>query len=338
MLTKQKNMTKNTIQSAILLITLLAMFSCGGNKRFTLKGRIDGTEAKEIILAYDEITDTTEVVDGCFEFEGKVEEPTMAVLLIEGRQTSLMIENSDITFEGAIDALIESAIGGSVSQLPYDTFIKENGKHSSSQSSYVEYCQKFCKENTGEYFTPYVIANVGGFITPSEILEMIEALSPEVQKSKVSVSIKEQVMKMLAVSVGGQAPDFTMNDTEGNSVKLSDVYSKNKYTLIDFWASWCGPCRVENPNVVANYNEYKAKGFAVLGVSLDNDKAAWEKAITDDKLAWTNVSDLKGWESEAAALYKVQSIPSNFLVDNKGKIVAVNLREKELGKKLSELL
>ena len=331
-------MIKKTIQSATLLVTLWTMCSCGVNKGFTLEGKIDGTNAEEIILAYDETTDTVEVVDGYFEFEGEVEEPTMAVLLIEGRQTSLMLENSDITFEGAIDALIESAIAGSESQLPFDTFIKENGKHSSSQSSYIEYCQKFCKENTGEYFTPYVIANVGGFITPSEVLEMIEALSPEVQKSKVSVSIKEQVMKLLAVSVGGQAPDFTMNDTEGNPVKLSDVYSKNKYTLIDFWASWCGPCRVENPNVAANYNEYKAKGFTVLGVSFDKDKAAWDKAIADDKLTWINVSDFKGWESEAAGLYKVQSIPSNFLVDNKGKIVAVNLREKELSQKLSELL
>ncbi len=315
----------------------LALFSCS-KKTFTLSGRIDGTQAKEAFLSYGEITDTIEVLEGKFEFKGKVTEPTMAILSIEGRQTSIMIENSDIIFEGAIDALIEAAITGSKSQIAYDTFIKENGKHQGSQQEYLDYCLKFCEENKDQYITPYVIANIARYMQPTEIADLMNSLSPEVQNSEVSVNIKKQLDKILATEKGKQAPDFTMNDTKGNPVKLSDVYSKNKYTLIDFWASWCGPCRAENPNIVADYNEYSAKGFGIIGVSLDKDKAAWLKAIEDDKLTWVHVSDLKGWENAAAKLYNIQSIPSSFLVDSEGKIVTSNLRGKDLSNKLAELL
>jgi peroxiredoxin len=150
--------------------------------------------------------------------------------------------------------------------------------------------------------------------------------------------LKDRVAKLKLVAIGQIAPDFTMTDTAGNPIKLSDIYSKNKYTLIDFWASWCGPCRRENPNVVAVFNDYKAKGFGVFGVSLDSDKAKWEKAIADDKLTWTHVSDLKKWKNEAAALYSVNSIPANLLVDKTGKIIGRNLREEKLREKIVELL
>ena len=129
-----------------------------------------------------------------------------------------------------------------------------------------------------------------------------------------------------------------MNTPEGKSVKLSDFISKNKYTLIDFWASWCGPCRQEMPNVVAAYNEFKAKGFGIVGVSQDNNLESRKKAIKDLNITWAQMSDLKGWQCEGAALYGVRAIPATVLVDQEGTIVARNLRGDELKAKLAELM
>lgn len=131
------------------------------------------------------------------------------------------------------------------------------------------------------------------------------------------------------------APDFTQNNTDEKPVKLSST--RGKYILIDFWASWCGPCRQENPELVNVYQEFKNNNFDILGVSLDNDRGKWLKAIENDQLTWMHVSDLKGWDNAVAKEYIIQSIPYNFLLDPEGKIVAKNLRAKELRKKLQEI-
>ncbi|MBL7720010.1 MAG: AhpC/TSA family protein [Flavipsychrobacter sp.] len=161
-------------------------------------------------------------------------------------------------------------------------------------------------------------------------------LAKEYVKEFNSMMAKQAKEESVGPTVGGMAPDITLTSTEGKQVAISSY--KGKYVLVDFWASWCGPCRAENPNVVAAYNKYKDKNFTILGISLDDDRTNWMKAIEKDKLFWTHISDLKGWESAAARLYGIQSIPANFLLDPAGKIIARDLRGPELEAKLAEVL
>lgn len=178
------------------------------------------------------------------------------------------------------------------------------------------------------------------FLNPETDFPTLDSLARRFEKenpnSPQAKSFIGNIARIRGVMVGSEAPEIALNDTTGTPVPLSSL--RGKYVLIDFWASWCGPCRQENPNVVRMYNKYKDKGFAIYSVSLDQTRANWVKAIRNDHLTWTHVSDLKYWQSAAAQQYGVQAIPQTFLIDREGKIVAKNLRGEALEQKLEELL
>jgi len=195
----------------------------------------------------------------------------------------------------------------------------------------------YLRNNTGSPIALFVLGQYAGYdINPAEIEPIYNKLSKSLRNTPTGKEFAGWLAVAKKTSVGKPVMDFIQPDAEGKNVSLTSF--NGKYVLIDFWASWCGPCRAENPNVIRAYSKFKDKGFDVLAVSLDDEKEKWLAAVQADDLSWTNVSDLKGWKNAAAELYGIRAIPQNLLVDPQGKIVARNLRGDALEKKLEEMI
>ena len=195
---------------------------------------------------------------------------------------------------------------------------------------------QFCRDNIENIAGANTLAMYHKDFDAEEVAKLV-ALILDCCNTKEVAALKEEIANKQKTAIGQPFTDFTMKTPEGKELSVDDIAEKAKVTMIDFWASWCGPCRAEMPYVKAAYEKYHDKGFEIVGVSLDNSADAWKKAITDLELPWPQISDLKGWECEGAVLYGVKAIPATILIQD-GKIIARDLREEAVVEKLSEIL
>jgi peroxiredoxin len=363
-------------KTIILFLILAVATSCATEPKFRITGTIDGGENATVILQKRipggyEVIDSTVLVNGAFEMTGVIDYPQMVILAIKDKRGGLnfYIENSDIAINGHADSLYLASVTGSKTQAEFDTykaaFDESNNEMSKVYDRYrearmagsdllaseiekeleaidamqTELKKEFINNNPASYVTPVVLNELSYSLEAADMEALLGKLDTSLNKVQIVVSMNERLVQLKAVSVGQKAPDFTLNDVDGNPVSLySKLGGNTKLLLVDFWAAWCGPCRQENPNVVKVWKEYNKKGFDVFGVSLDRNKEDWVKAIEDDQLTWTHVSDLKYWDCAPAKQYAVNSIPANFLLDGEGVIVGHNLRGEALAAKVKELL
>lgn len=357
---------------ALIVILLFPFTGFSQSAGYTISGNVSGlTEGSEVKITTTHTEPQTQavskVVKGKFLLKGNVEEPGLYFLVMDNAQPQyLFLDNSHIGIEGKKADLKNLKVAGSAAHEDFQYFKKifdplvgelsavaaqlNRGpaaeeravlevKYDSISALVQVGIDQFIVQKPASYVSPFLLTIT---LQMNDDLALLESrfnkLDPAIKKSRIGTSLYQHIVSSRAGQIGSEAIDFTQPDVNGKPVSLSSF--RGKYVLVDFWASWCRPCRIENPNVVENYNKFKDRNFTVLGVSLDRpgQKESWIKAIEQDKLTWTNVSDLKFWQNEAAQLYKVTGIPFNILIDPNGKVIARNLRGPDLEAKLCEVL
>ena len=355
-----------------LLLSIVAasmtLAACNAQSGYKVTGTVEGMpDGKAIVATVNGSSLDTlakaDVKNGSFEFTGNVSEPTGAYIMVIGQRGAIpfMLENANITVNAGQAGL---TVTGSEGQKIYDQFMAintttqqeamklqqeyqaANGDQAKMQAVQEAYAKlmtdaqaketELIKANPDSYVSTFVIVSSMGQMEYEQLKERYNLLGEKAKASAQGKAIAAQIAKLESTAIGQIAPNFTITTPEGESISLYDI--KGKVKLIDFWASWCGPCRGENPHVVEIYKEYHPKGLEIFGISLDNNKEAWVKAIADDGLVWKHGSDLKGWQSAPAQLYSVSGIPHTVLLDENNKIIAKNLRGDELKQKIAELL
>lgn len=314
--------------------------------------------------------DTTLITNGLFEFAGTADEAVVHYLSFDGLRGNapIVIENGNISFSAQKDSLGFSKVKGTPQNDIFMSYLEETRKMSAISKSFNdEFRMAQQQQDTAaieslraEYLdlqerakstdVDFIKANPEGLISvlileravttkglPTEELKTLyDGLSKEMQASTPGKRVGESIEKLLKTAIGSPAPKFSGPTPDGKTLALSDV--KGKVVLVDFWAGWCKPCRLENPNIVSVYQDYKDKGFNVLGVSLDRKDADWKNAIETDGLDWSHISNLQYFQDPIAQLYQVNAIPAAFLLDENGTIIAKNLRGAALREKVAELL
>ncbi|MBB6240321.1 peroxiredoxin [Pedobacter sp. AK013] len=357
----------------LIAITIALLLSASSNAQTSYKitGKIPAThKATRAVMSYPPddkggkyAADTTNIHNGKFEFSGNIGRPQMAELnLIIPRKAGERTRRSESEEDGGMKNValfyldgninvtfdtsgIATYTGGGKEQKAWESYSNEaitRSKSLKGADGGMEFYEVLVSDMVKRFPDNYMSVDLMDLFTqssinPKLIEPMYNNLSKRMQHSEKVLGWKPKLDEAkLAVSGNVLATEFTLNDTEGNSVALASY--RGSYVLVDFWASWCVPCRAENPNVLAAYEKYKDKKFQVLGVSLDEKKEAWLKAIAEDKLPWEQVCDFKAAESPVTKAYNVSSIPANVLIDPNGKIVGKDLRGKALHDTLAELI
>ena len=320
---------------------------------YTIDGTVTGFPDGTPVSFLNEQTGTPEqqatIQKNKFIIKGKTSQPGIKGLIFNNSQPviPLFLDNSDIKIIGNKDALNDLAITGSPSHtqfvtyinaiLPFEKIFTQEEYDTAKIRKVALISEDFVRKNPGSYVAPLAIIRLyQATENASRMEELYNMLPQQVKLTAFGMYITQLMAESKINPIGSVVADFSQTDTSGAPVAISAF--RGKYVLIDFWASWCRPCRQENPNVVAAYGQFRNKNFTVLGVSLDQNKKSWVDAIKMDSLSWNHVSDLKGWSNSVAAIFKVSSIPQNLLLDPDGRIIAKNLRGAALQGRLNVLL